>query len=63
MPLAVSVPYFRMAADRHYLTDVLVGAAVGTAVGIGVPLAFHGRVPAEVTLSVGPNSLVASGRF
>ena len=33
--------YTRMAADRHYFTDVLAGAAIGTVVGGGVPLLFH----------------------
>ncbi len=41
--LAATTGYFRIAADRHYLTDVLVGAAVGTAVGIALPRALHGR--------------------
>jgi membrane-associated phospholipid phosphatase len=39
-----------MAADLHYLTDVAVGAAVGTLYGAGVPL-LHGR------LSSGPGSV------
>lgn len=29
--------YLRIAADRHYLTDVLAGAAMGAAVGFAVP--------------------------
>ncbi len=41
--LAATTGYLRIAADRHYLTDVLVGAAVGTAVGIALPRALHGR--------------------
>jgi membrane-associated phospholipid phosphatase len=32
-----------MAADRHYLTDVLTGAVVGGAIGYLVPVLFHGR--------------------
>jgi len=39
--LAVSTAYLRLAADRHYFTDVLAGAAVGTTVGVGVPWLFH----------------------
>jgi membrane-associated phospholipid phosphatase len=38
---ALTVGYLRIAADRHYFTDVLTGAAVGTAVGVGVPFLFH----------------------
>jgi membrane-associated phospholipid phosphatase len=33
--------YLRVAADRHYLTDVLVGAAAGSAIGFAVPYFFH----------------------
>ncbi len=38
---AVLVGYLRMAADQHYLTDVLVGAAVGSLIGWAVPTLFH----------------------
>lgn len=37
MLLAAATGYLRVAADKHYLTDVLVGAGVGTAVGLVVP--------------------------
>jgi membrane-associated phospholipid phosphatase len=43
MTLAATTGYLRIAGDRHYLTDVLVGAALGTAVGIALPRALHGR--------------------
>jgi membrane-associated phospholipid phosphatase len=33
MTLAAATGYFRMAADKHYFTDVLVGAATGALVG------------------------------
>jgi membrane-associated phospholipid phosphatase len=33
--------YLRMAADKHYLTDILVGAGVGSLVGWAVPYLFH----------------------
>jgi membrane-associated phospholipid phosphatase len=42
--LTAATGYLRMAADRHYLTDVLVGAATGTAVGYVVPTLFHDNV-------------------
>lgn len=32
----------RVMADRHYLTDVMTGAAVGAAVGFGIPLLHYG---------------------
>jgi membrane-associated phospholipid phosphatase len=41
MTIAVAVAYFRVAADQHYLTDVLTGATLGTAIGAGVPWLLH----------------------
>ena len=35
--VALGAGYLRIAADRHYLTDVLGGAAIGTAAGLTVP--------------------------
>jgi len=43
MTLAAAVGYLRIASDRHYLTDVLTGAALGTAAGIALPRLLHGR--------------------
>jgi membrane-associated phospholipid phosphatase len=41
LPAAAAVGYLRIAADRHYLTDVLASAGIGTAMGLIVPrLAF-----------------------
>jgi membrane-associated phospholipid phosphatase len=39
--LAAGTGYLRVAADRHWLSDVLVGAAMGIAIGIAVPVLFH----------------------
>jgi membrane-associated phospholipid phosphatase len=36
--IAATGAYLRMAADRHYLTDVLGGAALGVTAGLTVPL-------------------------
>ena len=68
LPLATSVGLLRMGADKHYLTDVAVGAVVGSAFGVAVPLLLHGRKnepPGSVSLNVtgGPRSAVISGRF
>jgi membrane-associated phospholipid phosphatase len=38
LPLAVATGYLRIAGDKHYLTDVLVGAGVGIGAGLTVPL-------------------------
>ena len=45
--LAFVGSFLRMAADMHWLTDVLVGAAVGTAVGVGLPILLHRRRPSD----------------
>jgi membrane-associated phospholipid phosphatase len=42
--LGVSTACLRMAADMHWATDVLAGAAVGTAIGFGLPYFLHPRV-------------------
>lgn len=42
--LGVATAYTRIAADRHWFTDTLAGAAIGVAVGGGVPLLFHRAV-------------------
>lgn len=66
VPLAATVPYFRMAADKHYLTDVLVGSLVGAAFGVVVPL-LHGRdnqAPAgAVSFGAAPGGISISGTF
>jgi membrane-associated phospholipid phosphatase len=41
LALAAFTGYLRMAADKHYLTDVLTGAAIGSAVGWSVPYLHH----------------------
>jgi len=40
---ATATGWLRMAADRHWATDVAVGALVGTAAGVGMPLWLHAR--------------------
>jgi membrane-associated phospholipid phosphatase len=47
--LSTVVGYLRIAADQHFLTDILVGAAVGGLVGWAVPRIFHSPVPAAST--------------
>jgi membrane-associated phospholipid phosphatase len=41
LTMAAATGYLRIAADRHYFTDVLTGALVGSAVGWAVPR-LHG---------------------
>ncbi|XXF75869.1 phosphatase PAP2 family protein [Myxococcaceae bacterium GXIMD 01537] len=77
LPLAASVGLLRMGADKHYLTDVFVGALVGSAFGVAVPLLLHPRkdgvsastartgalsVP-HLRVAASPGGIVLSGRF
>lgn len=39
--LAATVTYLRVAADQHYMTDNLIGAAIGIGMGVLVPVLFH----------------------
>ncbi len=39
--LGVTAAYLRIAADQHYFTDTLGGAALGVGIGAGVPWLFH----------------------
>jgi membrane-associated phospholipid phosphatase len=44
MALAGATASLRLVAGRHYVSDVLAGAVIGTTIGIGVPL-LHGYEP------------------
>jgi hypothetical protein len=41
LPMAFLSGYLRIAADKHYASDVLVGMLVGSLFGIGLPLLAH----------------------
>ena len=65
---ATAVSYLRIAADRHWLTDVAAGAALGTAVGLAMPLLLHRRrdEPADsrsATIVITPMPLGVAGVF
>ncbi len=51
MAVAVTTGYLRVAADKHYLTDVITGAAIGSAFGIGLPYLLHRPTKANEILS------------
>lgn len=61
LPIALVTGYLRIAADRHYFTDVLVGALLGSAVGFVVPFVFHRAPPAPADTAPG-GATVASVR-
>jgi membrane-associated phospholipid phosphatase len=52
--------YLRMAGRQHYLSDVLIGAGVGTFVGWAVPHWFHRPIQlgrTQITLLPAPNGI------
>lgn len=40
---AATTAYLRVAGDQHYLSDVLLGSAIGTLTGLGLPWLLHYR--------------------
>jgi hypothetical protein len=38
---ATTVGVFRLISNRHYLTDVIVAAGAGFAIGYGLPMLLH----------------------
>jgi membrane-associated phospholipid phosphatase len=64
LPAATGTAVLRMAADKHWATDVLVGSAMGLATGILMPTLLHGRAgPLRTHLSFAGNGLSLSGSF
>jgi hypothetical protein len=59
MTLAAGAGWLRMGGDMHWFTDVAVGAAVGTAVGAGLPWLLHrsGSGALGPDVSVSPTSI------
>ncbi|MBK9030554.1 MAG: phosphatase PAP2 family protein [Myxococcales bacterium] len=41
VPVAVATGYLRIAADKHWASDVVIGWATGAAIGAGVPWLLH----------------------
>jgi membrane-associated phospholipid phosphatase len=56
LTLAATTATLRMIADKHYFTDVLVGAAVGSAAGFLVPHLHRPPDSAPATGLVAPAS-------
>ena len=55
LPFAFAASYLRIASDDHWMSDVLVGVAAGTAMGVAIPYFAHKRVklvPTGSTLSL-----------
>jgi membrane-associated phospholipid phosphatase len=66
LTLATATAYLRIAADRHYASDVTVGAILGSLTGFAVPHFFHGPrkvIVAPVPADRGGFGLAMSGHF
>jgi membrane-associated phospholipid phosphatase len=69
LTIATATTYLRMAADKHYFTDVFTGALIGSAVGVLVPWLAHRPLTASgARLSFAPSpggglSATLSGAF
>jgi membrane-associated phospholipid phosphatase len=67
LALASISGYLRVAADRHYATDVLTGALIGSAIGFSVPYFFHRGRDQGWQVTAAPASrgatLSVSGKF
>jgi membrane-associated phospholipid phosphatase len=62
-PLAALTGLMRMVADKHFLSDVLVGAFVSSMIGWAIPT-LHGRAgPVEWRASASPNGVGLAGAF
>ncbi len=59
--VGASVGLERVAAGRHFPSDVIVGAAAGAAVGLAIPW-LHARAP-SLALLPAPGGLALAGRF
>lgn len=64
LPLAASTAILRLAADKHWMTDVLLGSALGLATGILMPTLLHRRIgPIEARVTPMANGMALTGRF
>lgn len=62
LTIAASAAYLRIAADRHYFTDVVTGSALGVAFGFLIPR-LTGSLPEGVSVTPTANGAAVSGVF
>jgi len=62
LTLAAATSYLRMAGDKHYLTDVLAGAAWGTASALVIPRLTH-ALPDNLSVVPQGTGLAVAGKF
>jgi membrane-associated phospholipid phosphatase len=60
--LSLTTGYLRIAADKHWSTDILTGWVVGAAVGYAVPRLFH-RKDTELTPLATPSTVGVAMRW
>lgn len=64
MPLAATTAILRLAADKHWMSDVLLGSALGIAAGVLLPTLLHRRIgPLQARVSPMANGLAVTGTF
>jgi len=60
---AGAVAYLRVAGDKHWMTDVVVGAVVGTGIGFLVPWLHRSNPELGLRMIPFPQGLAVAGRF
>ncbi|MBI5544380.1 MAG: phosphatase PAP2 family protein, partial [Deltaproteobacteria bacterium] len=69
LPLATFVAYSRLGAQKHYLSDVVVGSLTGAAVGFLIPFLHRSQTAtlaasgSQLTVAPAPNGLSLAGTF
>lgn len=64
IPAAATTAIFRLAADKHWATDILVGSSIGVAFGVLMPTFLHGRVgPFEARVVPSGSGFAVTGSF
>jgi membrane-associated phospholipid phosphatase len=63
LALAATTGYLRIAADRHYATDVLTGAVTGSIVGYAWPKLVHPHLRRDVVVAPTSNGFAVIGQF
>ncbi|HEY1813449.1 MAG TPA: phosphatase PAP2 family protein [Kofleriaceae bacterium] len=61
LSLAAVTGYLRVAADKHWTTDVMAGAAIGSILGYIWPRYIHRWIHKDVTIT--PNGVSLTGSF
>lgn len=59
--LSLSVEYLRIAADKHWMTDVVVGGLIGAGAGVAIPTLL--RQKNAITITPIPNGAAVVGQF